>query len=50
MTTAIEMNNEIDYYYKFRSEIYNKLGLNEISDEDLNMYFFIRNKKIEENK
>ena len=50
MTTAIEMNNEIDYYYKFRSEIYNKLGLNEISDEDLNMYYFIRNKKIEENK
>jgi len=49
MTTAIEMNNEIDYYYKFRSEIYNKLGLNEISDEDLNMYYFIRNKKIEEN-
>ena len=50
MTTAIEMNNELDYYYKFRSEIYNKLGLNEISDEDLNMYYFIRNKKIEENK
>ena len=50
MTTAIEMNNEIDYYYKFRSDIYNKLGLNEISDEDLNMYYFIRNKKIEENK
>ena len=50
MTTAIEMNNEIDYYYKFRSEIYNKLGLNEISNEDLNMYYFIRNKKIEENK
>ena len=45
MTTAIEMNNEIDYYYKFRSEIYNKLGLNEISNEDLNMYYFIRNKK-----
>ena len=50
MTTAIEMNNEIDYYYKFRSEIYNKLGLNEISNEDLNMYYFIKNKKIEENK
>ena len=50
MTTAIEMNNEIDYYYKFRSDIYNKLGLNEISDEDINMYYFIRNKKIEENK
>ena len=50
MTTAIEMNNECDYYYKFRSEIYNKLGLNEMSNEDLNMYCFIKNKKIEENK
>jgi hypothetical protein len=50
MTIAIEMNNECDYYYKFRSEIYNKLGLNEISNEDFNMYQFIKNKKIEENK
>ena len=50
MTIAIEMNNECDYYYKFRSEIYSKLGLNEISNEDLNMYNFIKNKKIEENK
>ena len=50
MTVAIEMNNECDYYYKFRSEIYNKLGLNEISNEDFNMYQFIKNKKIEENK
>ena len=50
MTIAIEMNNECDYYYKFRSEIYNKLGLNEISNENLNMYNFIKNKKIEENK
>ena len=37
MTIAIEMNNECDYYYKFRSEIYSKLGLNEISTEALNM-------------
>ena len=50
MTVAIEMNNECDYYYKFRSEIYNKLGLKEISNEDFNMYQFIENKKIEENK
>ena len=50
MTIAIEMNNECDYYYKFRSEIYSKLGLNEISNEDLNMYNFIKNKNIEENK
>ena len=50
MTVAIEMNNECDYYYKFRSEIYNKLGLKEISNEDINLYHFIKNKKIEENK
>ena len=50
MTVAIEINNECDYYYKFRSEIYNKLGLKEISNEDFNMYQFIKNKKIEENK
>ena len=50
MTNAIEMNNECDYYYKFRSEIYKKIGLNEISNEDLNMYHFIKNKKIEDNK
>ena len=50
MTVAIEKNNECDYYYKFRSEIYNKLGLKEISNEDLNMYHFIKNKKFEENK
>ena len=50
MTVSIEMNNECDYYYKFRSEIYNKLGLKEISNEDFNMYQFIKNKKIEENK
>ena len=46
MTIAIDMNEECDYYYKFRSEIYNKLGLNEIANGDLNMYEFIQNKKI----
>ena len=50
MTIAIDMNEECDYYYKFRSEIYNKLGLNEIANGDLNMYEFIQNKKIVENK
>ena len=50
MTIAIDMNEECDYYYKFRSEMYNKLGLKEISNEDLNMYNYIKNKKIEENK
>ena len=29
MTIAIDMNEECDYYYKFRSEMYNKLGLKE---------------------
>ena len=50
MTIAIDMNEECDYYYKFRSELYNKLGLKEIANEDLNMYNFIKNKNIEENK
>ena len=50
LTIAIEMNNENDSYYKFRSEIYKKLGLTEMSIEDLNMYNYIRNIKIEENK
>ena len=50
MTIAIDMNEECDYYYKFRSEIYNKLGLKEIANEDLNMYNFIKNKNTEENK
>lgn len=50
LTIAIEMNNENDSYYKFRSEIYKKLGLTEMSIEDFNMYNYIRNIKIEENK
>ena len=50
MTIAIDMNEECDYYYKFRSELYNKLGLKEIANEDLNMYNFIKNKNTEENK
>ena len=50
MTIAIDMNEECDYYYKFRSEIYSKLGLNEIANDDLNMYDYIQNKNIEDNK
>ena len=50
MTNAIDLNEECDYYYKFRSEMYNNLGLKEISNEDLIMYNYIKNKKIEENK
>ena len=50
ITKAIELNEECEAYYKYRSEIYNKLGLTEIANQDLNMYNFIKNKKIEENK
>ena len=50
VTIAIEKNKEKDIYYKFRSEIYNKLGMNEMSNEDLNMYNEIKNIKIQENK
>ena len=50
MTIAIKMNKEKDIYYKFRSEIYKKLGMNEMSNEDLNMYNYIKNINIEENK
>ena len=49
ITIAIEMNKEFDYYYKMRSEIYNKIGLNEMSKNDLEMYNYIRNIKTEEN-
>ena len=50
ITIAIEKNKENDLYYKLRSEIYDKIGLKEMSNEDLNMYNFIQNLKIEENK
>ena len=50
MTIAIKMNKEKDIYYKFRSEIYNKMGMNEMSNEDLSMYNYIKNINIEENK
>ena len=50
MTIAIKMNKEKDIYYKFRSEIYNKMGMNEMSNEDLNMYNYIKNINIEDNK
>ena len=50
ITIAIEMNKENEIYYKLRSEIYNELGLNEISSEDFDMYNFIKNTKLEENK
>jgi hypothetical protein len=50
LTKSIEMNNENDKYYKIRSEVYNKMGLIEMSNEDLNMYNYIKNVKNEENK
>ena len=50
MTIAIKMKKKKDIYYKFRSEIYNKMGMNEMSNEDLSMYNYIKNINIEENK
>ena len=50
LTKAIDMSHDNDNYYKIRSEVYNKMGLTEMSNEDLNMYNYIKKAKIEENK
>ena len=50
ITIAIEKNKEKDIYYKLRSEIYKKLGMYEMSNDDLNMYNFIKSKKTDEKK
>lgn len=50
ITISIKINKEKDIYYKLRSEIYNKMGLNEMANDDLDMYNYIKNLKIEENK
>ena len=50
LTKAIDLSHDNDNYYKIRSEVYNKMGLTEMSNEDLNMYNYIKNTKIEENK
>jgi len=49
VSIAIEKNQECDYYYKMRSELYDKIGLNERANDDLDMYNYIRNIKTEEN-
>jgi len=49
VSISIEKNHECDYYYKMRSELYDKIGLNEKANDDLDMYNYIRNIKTEEN-
>ena len=49
VSIAIEKNQECDDYYKMRSELYDKIGLNERANDDLDMYNYIRNIKTEEN-
>ena len=50
VTIAIEMNKENGIYYKLRSDIYDKMGLKEMSNEDLTMYNYIKELKFEQNK
>ena len=50
VTIAIEMNKENGIYYKLRSDIYDKMGLKEMSNEDLTMYNYIKDLKFEQNK
>ena len=49
ISKAIELDNNCAEFYRFRSEIYKNMGLKEMENEDLNMYKFILQKKIEEN-
>ena len=48
LSKAIELNSECPEFYQFRSEIYKKMGLKEMEDEDFRMYWFINQKKKEE--
>ena len=48
LTKAIELNEECAEYYQFRSEIYKKMGLKQMEDEDFRMYWFITQKRKEE--
>ena len=48
LSKAIELNNECAEYYQFRSEIYKNMGLKEMENEDFRMYWFIVQKKREE--
>ncbi len=43
LTKAIELNKECPDYYKFRSEIYNLIGMKEMANEDEKMYYYIIN-------
>ena len=49
MTNAIELDKECIEYYKVRSEIYNKMGLKEMENEDTNMYKYLIRKFYEDN-
>jgi hypothetical protein len=48
ISQAIDLNNECAEYYLLRSEIYKKMGLKEMENEDFNMYWFIVQKRKEE--
>ena len=48
LSQAIELNSECPEYYQFRSEIYKKMGLKEMEEEDFRMYWFIVQKIKEE--
>ena len=48
LSKAIELNGECAEFYQFRSEIYKKMGLKEMEDEDFRMYWYIIQKKKEE--
>ena len=43
LTKAIELNKECPDYYKFRSEIYNLIGMKEMANEDEKMCSYIIN-------
>ena len=48
LSKAIELNSECAEYYQFRSEIYKKMGLKQMEDEDFRMYWYIIQKEKEE--
>jgi predicted Zn-dependent protease len=48
LTKAIELNKENPNYYKFRSQVYNLIGLTEMASEDQKMFNYIINSIKEE--
>ncbi len=48
ITKAIEINEQCEEYYLLRSEIWKRMGMKEMENEDNNMYNFIIKKKKEE--